>query len=389
MRKKLIKQTITSFEAVFKKKPERIFLAPGRINIIGEHLDYNDGFVLPAAINKYICFAFSQNDNLDCVLIAKDLEEEYRFNINDELKPVNIVWVNYILGVVHLLKAQNLIPKGFNVLFSSSIPMGAGLSSSAALECGMAFALNTMNHFELAKKELATIGQQAEHIFAGVKCGIMDQFASVFGKKNHAILLDCTSLEFNLQPIDFKDYTFLLLDSCVKHSHLTSGYNDRRNEVDKGIELLRKHFPEITSFRNCTELQIESIKEKLGIEVFKRCLYVVQEIERIEKAVVALHEGKIEILGELITKTHYGLSELYEVSCEEMDFLVKEAKKHPEIIGARMMGGGFGGCTLNLIRKDKIESIIDEISVAYKSEFNIDLKSYKVEIAEGIHEYVQ
>ncbi len=387
MKKKLIQHTTKHFEKLFQKNPEHIFLSPGRINIIGEHVDYNDGFVLPAAINKYICFAISKNKTSECILVAQDLNEEYSFDIKDKLQPVEKMWVNYILGVLHQVKEKGLPEKGFTIVFSSTIPMGAGLSSSAALECGIAYAMNKMFYLKLSKEEIARIGQKAEHTFAGVNCGIMDQFASVFGKKNSVIKLDCTTLAYEYHKADFKEYQLVLFDSCVKHTHLTSGYNDRRNEVEQGLAIIKANYPKVTSFRNCTEKMVLSLKNTLGEIIFNRCLFVVQEIERVELAVNALTDGNIEQLGNLMTKTHYGLSELYEVSCPEMDFLVTEANKISEIIGARMMGGGFGGCTINVVKKENVNAVIEKMRNAYATHYNIELKSYKIKIAKGTTEY--
>lgn len=383
MKKKLIQHTTKHFEKLFQKKPEHIFLSPGRINIIGEHVDYNDGFVLPAAINKYICFAISENENSECVLVAKDLNEAYSFDIKDQLQPVEKMWVNYIIGVLHQLKEKGLPEKGFTIVFSSTIPMGAGLSSSAALECGIAYAMNKMFQLKLSKEEIARIGQKAEHTFAGVNCGIMDQFASVFGKKNKVIKLDCTTLAYEYHKADFKEYQLVLFDSCVKHTHLTSGYNDRRNEVEQGLAIIKANYPEVTSFRNCTEKMVLSLKNTLSEIIFNRCLFVVQEIERVPLAIKALSNGNINQLGELMTKTHYGLSELYEVSCPEMDFLVTEALGEAEVVGTRMMGGGFGGCTINVVKKETADNVIQKLTKAYKIKYNIDLKAYKIKIAKG------
>lgn len=387
MKKKLIQHTIKHFEKLFQKKPEHIFLSPGRINIIGEHVDYNDGFVLPAAINKYICFAISKNKSSKCALVAQDLNEVYSFDLKDKLQPIEKMWVNYILGVLQQLKEKGLPEKGFTIVFSSTIPMGAGLSSSAALECGIAYAMNKIFDLKLSKEEIARIGQTAEHTFAGVNCGIMDQFAAVFGKKNNVIKLDCTTLAYEYHKANFKEYQLVLFDSCVKHTHLTSGYNDRRNEVEQGLAIIKANYPEVTSFRNCTEKMVFSLKDTLGEIIFNRCLFVVQEIERVELAVRALTDGNIEQLGDLMTKTHYGLSELYEVSCPEMDFLVTEANTIPEIIGARMMGGGFGGCTINLVKKENVNAVIEKMKRAYATQYNIDLKYYKIKIAKGTSEY--
>ncbi|WP_291117753.1 galactokinase [Flavobacterium sp. UBA6135] len=383
MKKKLIKETTKHFEKQFHNKPEAVFLSPGRINIIGEHVDYNDGFVLPAAINKYICFAVSTNDTGDCTLVAKDLNDAYKFHSNDALVPVDKMWVNYILGVLHQLKLKGFPEKGFDMVFSSTIPMGAGLSSSAALECGFGYAMNKLFDLGLSKEEIALIGQKSEHTFVGVKCGIMDQFASVFGKKNKAIKLDCTSLEYEYHNANFKKYALLLLDSNVKHTHLTSGYNDRRNEVEQGLSIIKSHFPQVKSFRDCTESQLATLKNELGELLFKRCHFVINEIRRVNEAVATLDKNDFEKLGQLMYETHEGLSQDYEVSCTEIDFLVNAVRSEKSVLGARMMGGGFGGCSINLVEKGTENELIAKVSETYRNAFGIELSAYKIKISKG------
>jgi galactokinase len=383
MKKKLIQHTSKHFEKLFNTQPQYIFLSPGRINIIGEHVDYNDGFVMPAAINKYICFAVSKNDDSQCTLIAKDLNETYKFDLKDDLKPIYKMWANYILGVLHQLKERGFAMSGFNIVFSSTIPMGAGLSSSAALECGIGYAMNSLFNLGLTKEEIALIGQKAEHTFAGVNCGIMDQFASVFGKKNSVIKLDCTTLDYQYYKADFKKYSLLLLDSNVKHTHLTSGYNVRRQEVELGLAIIKQHFPEVRTFRNCTESMVLELRETLGDTVFKRCHFVVKEIQRVQEAGEALSSSDFKKLGTLMSQTHEGLSKEYEVSCDEIDFLVDAVQHEKSVLGSRMMGGGFGGCSINLIEKGSEKELIERIATKYRNTFGIELKPYKVKIAKG------
>ncbi|MCX6166791.1 MAG: galactokinase [Sphingobacteriales bacterium] len=380
----LTEKVVSAYLQIFQSEPSYTILSPGRINIIGEHVDYNDGFVLPAAINKYVCFAIAESGSSSCTLVALDLDKTYAFDLTDEISPVADMWVNYILGVVAPIKKEL---KGFNLVFSSTIPMGSGLSSSAAVECGAAFALNTLFDLGLSKEQLAKLGQQAEHTFVGVKCGIMDQFASVFGKANQVIKLDCNTLTYDYFPADLGDYCLVLLDSKVKHTHLTSGYNTRREEVEAGLNIIKQAFPEVNTYRDCTMEHVESVKDRLGAIRYKRCSYVVKEIKRVGEAVQALASNNFEALGKLINATHEGLSADYEVSCDELDFLVAQAQNIPDVLGARMMGGGFGGCTINLLKKSAISKLEDEIQLAYKKRFGIDLEVYQVAISEGTHLY--
>ncbi len=388
MEKQLVQETTQHFRDTFQTDPKHLFLSPGRINIIGEHVDYNDGFVLPAAIDKYICFAIAESNSQNCTIVAKDLQDSYTFSLDNAVIPIGKMWVNYILGVLSQLIERDFPIKGFNIVFSSNIPIGAGLSSSAALECGFAFAMNDIFDLGLTKEEIAIIGQKSEHTFVGVKCGIMDQFASVFGKENHVIKLDCTSLEYEYHKADFTNYSLLLLDSHVKHTHLTSGYNDRRAEVESGLKILKQQFPQISSFRDCTEEHVDEAREILGEIRYKRCHFVVREIARVLQAVTALDNDDFQKLGKLMYETHDGLSNGYEISCDELDFLVNVVKDEPVVLGARMMGGGFGGCSINLVKKGAEDELITTIAAAYRKAFNIELSAYKVNISAGTSRYI-
>lgn len=388
MDNKLVNATKQAFQKQFSEDPESIFMSPGRINIIGEHVDYNNGFVLPAAIDKYICFAITKlPDSQEGEFYAVDLNDHYTVKVNDDLKPVSQSWANYLIGVIDGIKKKGKTIGGFKVAFSSDIPMGAGLSSSAALECGFAFALNTIYQLGLDKETITLIGQKSEHNFAGVKCGIMDQFASVFGKKEKVIKLDCNTLEYNYYDAKLGDYCLVLFDSCVKHTLLTSGYNDRRNEVERGISIIKENFSEVKDYRDVTYEMLEKLKEKLGEVIFKRCRFVIEEIKRVGEAAAALQDQEFQKLGELLVATHRGLSEDYEVSCEELDFLVDETIKEEGVCGARMMGGGFGGCSINLMKKSVASDVIATIQKKYKEKFGIDMKVYQVNISEGTHQY--
>lgn len=378
----LIQNTVAFFEKSFGSSPQKTVLSPGRINIIGEHIDYNDGYVLPAAIDKVICFAFEKNNTNTSKVIAIDLNEEFEIDLTQEVKLSDVVWTNYIRGVIKQLQDNGFSFEGFNCVFSSNIPVGSGLSSSAALECGMIFGIKSLFDLKIEKKDISLLGQKAEH-WVGINCGIMDQFSSVHGLENKVIQLDCNTLDFEYHNADFKDYSLILFDSNVKHSLFTSEYNTRRIECEEGLSIIKNHFPEVKTFRNATEEQVLSLKDKMTEKVFSRVHFVVKEINRVIKACKALDQGNIEQLGELIFETHYGLSKEYEVSCEELDMLVATAKEDDAIIGSRLMGGGFGGCTINLVKKGHENEVKRKFSKLYLDTFGIELKFYDVKISNG------
>ncbi|UUF15664.1 MULTISPECIES: galactokinase [Flavobacterium] len=378
----LIQNTTAFFEKSFGSKPEKVVLSPGRINIIGEHIDYNDGFVLPAAIDKVICFAFEKNNSKKSKVIAIDLNEEFEIDLTQEVKLSDVVWTNYIRGVIKQLQDNGYSFEGFNCVFSSNIPVGSGLSSSAALECGTLFGIKQLFDLKIEKVDIALLGQKAEH-WVGINCGIMDQFSSVHGLENKVIKLDCNTLDFEYHNADFKDYSLILMDSNVKHSLFTSEYNTRRIECEQGLAIIKSNFPEVKSFRDCSEEQLLSIQDKMSETVFKRVHFVVKEINRVIKACEALDNGDIELLGQLLFETHYGLSQEYEVSCAELDMLVDTAKADDAIIGSRVMGGGFGGCTINLIKKGHENQVKSKFSNLYLDTFGIELKFYDVKISNG------
>ncbi|MGE8340483.1 MAG: galactokinase [Flavobacterium sp.] len=378
----LIQNTVAFFEKSFGSSPQKTVLSPGRINIIGEHIDYNDGYVLPAAIDKVICFAFEKNNTKTSKIIAIDLNEEFEIDLTQEVKLSDVVWTNYIRGVIKQLQDNGFSFDGFNCVFSSNIPVGSGLSSSAALECGMIFGIKSLFDLKIEKKDISLLGQKAEH-WVGINCGIMDQFSSVHGLENKVIKLDCNTLDFEYHNADFKDYSLILFDSNVKHSLFTSEYNTRRIECEEGLSIIKNHFPEVKSFRDSSVEQVLSLKDKMTEKVFDRVHFVVKEINRVIKACEALDQGNIELLGELLFETHYGLSKEYEVSCEELDMLVDTAKEDDSIIGSRLMGGGFGGCTINLVKKGNENEVKRKFSKLYLDTFGIELKFYDVKISNG------
>lgn len=374
------------FKEQFGDNPTLLVRAPGRINLIGEHTDYNNGFVLPAAIDKAIYFAISPRNDQKCVLYAHDLDDSYEFSL-DNLQKSEKGWANFLVGVLAEIMAKGKqINTGFNVVFGGDVPLGAGLSSSAAVESGIGFALNKLYNLEFSKLDLALIAQQAEHKYAGVNCGIMDMFASIHGKVNSVIKLDCQDLSFEYFPFNFPDYTLVLCNTGVKHNLGDSEYNQRRAECEEGIRILQKPFPQVDSLRDVTIPMLRSQADKLSSVVYQRCKYVVEEIERVTIACKALENGDVATFGQKMYETHEGLSKDYEVSCPELDFLVEQSQNFETVVGARMMGGGFGGCTINLVKVDAVDKFIEKISFAYNQAFNIELQTYKVKISNGVEE---
>lgn len=365
------------FIADFKNEPLLIF-SPGRINLIGEHTDYNQGFVFPVAINKGIYAAISKTNDYVSTVHALDAGESFQFQL-DNISPISEnSWKNYVLGVVNEIQKTGKQLSNFNIIFSGDIPSGAGLSSSAALENAITFGLNELFNLNLTKKEMIYISQKAEHNFVGVQCGIMDQFASMFGKENKALLLDCSDLNHKEFPIQLNDVEIVLINSNVKHSLAESAYNERRSTCEHIASLIK-----VNSLREVSRKQLESIKEYVSPEDYKKAQYVIEENQRVLLASEALKTGDIQTLGNLLYESHGGLSNQYQVSCEELDFLVEKAKESSAVIGARMMGGGFGGCTLNLIRSSEKNDFLKTIQQQYKLKFNKQCSVYKVTTANG------
>lgn len=375
-----MQSVINVFKEVFHASP-LVVRAPGRINLLGEHTDYNQGFVLPAAIDKYAYVAVSLRDDNRICLVATDLNESFETTVAD-IKPVAHTWCNYILGVARQFELHGFTLRGFNLVVHSEVPVGAGLSSSAALACATAFALNEMLHAGLERLQLARFAQAAEHAFAGVQCGIMDQFASLFGKAAHVIQLDCRLMAYQYIPLRLPGYEWLLFDSGVKHSLASTAYNQRRKECEEGVRLISRYYPHVTSLRDATPQQVDECLA--GHEIlYKRCRYVVEENLRVLQASHDLQAGDAAAFGEKMLQTHKGLQQQYEVSCDEIDFLVACAAGIEGVAGTRLMGGGFGGCTLNLVRADASARVVHEVCTAYKRFFSREPRWYKVTAADG------
>ena len=373
-----------SFKKLYATSQEPLIVrSPGRVNIIGEHTDYNNGFVLPAAIDKAAYIAMSLRDDDEIHLQAQDLNEAFSIDINN-LKPiVDTSWPNYILGAVAQFQKKNIPIKGFNAILTSDVPMGAGLSSSAAVECATVFALNELLQTNLDKVEMVLMAQKAEHEYAGVMCGIMDQFASVMGKRNHVIKLDCRSLEYEYVPFNLDGIKILLLNTNVKHSLASSEYNTRRQECEQAVAWIKEHEPNVNSLRDATEAMLDKYVLPKDELIDKRSRFIVQEINRLQKGCEDLNNGDIQALGKKMFDTHDGLSKMYAVSCKELDYLVDFVRENNDVIGARMMGGGFGGCTINLVKENSIEALVNAIQPAYEAAMGLPLSYYIASIENG------
>ena len=370
------------FKSVFSKNEPLIVRSPGRVNLIGEHTDYNNGFVMPAAINKAIYMAVARRSDDELHLVSLDLDRSY-VGHTGRVEPSKLHWPDYILGVVQQLQASGHVIGGFNCVFGGDIPLGAGMSSSAALECATAFALNELFGLKLDPLTMVKLSQKAENVFVGVQCGIMDQFASMFGRKNHAIRLDCQSLDYVYVPFNMDGIRIVLLDTNVKHSLASSEYNTRRQQCEAGVRLVQAHHPGVRSLRDVSLDMLDEYVAPVDALVYQRCQYVVEENARLLAATGDLQRGDIAAFGRQLFASHEGLSRKYAVSCPELDFLVEQVRDRPGVIGARMMGGGFGGCTINLVREEAIDELVERIAPLYLQAMNKEMKVYIGQIENG------
>ena len=360
-----------------------LYFSPGRINLIGEHTDYNGGFVFPGAVDKGITIEIYRNGSRKVCLLALDQKEHnyVEFTFDDTSKPEEH-WACYVFGVCKELEKRGVTLGGFNAAITGDVPLGAGMSSSAALESVFAFALNTMfAGGRVDKFELAKIGQATEHNYCGVNCGIMDQFASVFGKEGCLIRLDCRSLEYEYFPFDPKGYTLVLIDSCVKHT-LGNEYNERRESCEKAVAAVASQWIGVESLRDVDYAMLDSVKSQISDTDYRRAKYILDEKERVLAVCSALNEGNYQLVGQKMYETHWGLSRDYTVSCPELDFLVETAQECG-VTGSRIMGGGFGGCTLNLVRDTLYDKFISKATREYSRKFGIIPKVYRVVIGDG------
>lgn len=368
----------------FDGQTGNVYASPGRINLIGEHTDYNGGFVFPGAIDKGIMCEIRPNGTNKVMAYSIDLKDRVEFDIDDEKGP-KASWARYLYGIVQEMKKRGVDVKGFNTAFAGDVPLGAGLSSSAALESCYAYALNDLfGENKVSKWDMVLAGQATEHNYCGVNCGIMDQFASVFGMEGKLMRLDCRSREFEYFPFEPKGYRLVLVDSVVKHELASSAYNDRRKSCENVVAALQKKYPEktIKTLRDADWDMLNAVKDEVSEEDMKRATFVLGEKDRVLAVCDALNAGDYETVGKKMYETHHGLSKEYEVSCEELDYL-NDIAREDGVTGSRIMGGGFGGCTFNLVKEDLYDHFIADVKKKYAERYGKEPKIYDVVIKDG------
>ena len=374
-----------SYQLHFGEAEPRYFTAPGRINIIGEHTDYNGGFVLPGAVDKAISMAILPNGTDYVNLVSLDYNGAALFFRIGGPQPKE-QWASYFYGVIEEMRQRGATVGGFNAVFGGDVPLGAGMSSSAALESCVGTALNALFKLNFTKEELAKIGQMTEHHYIGVRCGIMDQFASIFGQKGKVVRLDCRSLEYELVPFNPKGIEIVLIDTMVKHTLASSEYNVRRAQCEEGVAVIKKYRPEVELLRDITLEELEAHRAEIDPVSFKRCAFVINENKRLMAACAAMEKDDFEEVGRQVYAAHEGLSKEYGVSCEELDFIVGIAHQHAGVLGARMMGGGFGGCVIALVKEAAAADYIADVKKQYLAQFGKDPRVIEVEISDGARE---
>lgn len=382
--KKLIQQISNEFEQRFGED-YLLIQSPGRVNLIGEHTDYNEGFVLPAAVDKSIVLAMKENGTEQTRFYAVDKDESFETDISGSFGKSGRGWPDYLLGVVDQLRRCGYEVSGFDCVFGGDIPIGAGMSSSAALEGGVLFGLAQLWDLEIGPVEMAQIAQKAENDFVGVQCGIMDQFVSLNGEKGYALKLDCRSLEYEFYPFDQKDVHIVLCDTGVRRELASSEYNVRREQCEAGVAALQEFDPDIKSLRDVDLHFLIRHEQDLDPTVFKRCKYVVEENKRVLQACMDLDKEDLEAFGQRMFQSHIGLRNEYEVSCKELDTLVDIAWDMKGVIGARMMGGGFGGCTINLVKEEQLETFVEQVTNKYEEALGASVEIYKTNVSGGTH----
>lgn len=380
--KKLIQQIEKEFSNHFDKE-HLVIKSPGRVNLIGEHTDYNDGFVLPAAIDKVIVLAMAPNDANEINMVSVDKEETHQFKLSNPFSKTAKGWPDYILGVVVELEKAGYSVGGFDIVFGGDIPIGAGLSSSAALEGGVITGLAEIFDLDISPKDRALLAQKAENEFVGVQCGIMDQFVNINGEEGHALKLDCRSLEFELYPLKQDNIRIVLCDTNVRRELASSEYNIRRQQCEEGVATISADAEGVQSLRDVDLQLLEEHRDQMDGVIYRRCKFVIEENERVLQACQDLQDNDITSFGQRMYDSHTGLRDMYEVSCRELDILVEAARNIDGVLGSRMMGGGFGGCTINLVREEALDEFEDEVTDVYLDKTDRALDVYKTKIGGG------
>ncbi len=377
-------EIITNFSKHFKGQP-RIFRAPGRVNLIGEHTDYNDGFVFPMAVENYTTAAIAPRKDRILSTWSENMRELKNINLDNNAEKRNH-WSDYTAGVAKMLENEGIKLTGADIYIESDVPVGAGLSSSAALEISSALALMSTVNASLESTQLAKLGQRAENQFVGMNCGIMDQFISVHGEKDKALFLDCRTLDYKLVPLPSDKVRIVICNTMVKHELGSSEYNKRRAECETGVKIMSKSFENIRALRDVSLEQFNRVEEQLPPIVRNRCRHVISEDERTIESIDALQKNDLVRFGKLMNESHDSLRDDYEVSCRELDIMVDIARKIPGVLGARMTGGGFGGCTVNLVNTDDVEQFCETIKSEYKKATDIEPRIYISSASQGAHE---
>jgi galactokinase len=372
------------FREAFGAEP-RVFSAPGRVNLIGEHTDYNDGFVLPMALDRRTCVAIAPRTDREVVCRSAGYARDVTFTIDADLKP-QADWANHVRGVAAILARDGVELTGGDMLIASDVPIGAGLSSSAALEIAVGYALLLLVRQPFELVALARAAQRAEHEFAGTRCGLMDQLAACFGRAGHALAIDCRSLEYRAVPLQLGDATLLIANTLVKHDHATGEYNKRRAECEESVRLFQSMRPDVRALRDVTPDDLNAAADRLPPLVLRRCRHVVTENVRTRKAITALERGELHDVGRLMRASHASLRDDFEVSCPELDLLADVANACDGVYGSRMTGGGFGGCTVTLLRRDSAEQVVATLTREYERATGLTLEVYACQAGSGVRE---